>query len=336
MHWAIKRIVRAMFTVFLVINLTFVLLRQLPGGPMSFLRSQLRGAGSTMSTEQINTIAQVYINVNPEESLLNQYVDYMSSFLMGDFGQSFWYNEPVAKILGNALPWTVFLFTVATVLTFVIGILLGALMGYLEGSRFDLGATVYSILGNSIPYYVFGILALFVLGYQMDLVPVTGRMDPNTTPGVNLPFIIGVLQHALLPIASLVLTGLGGWALSMRGNSIRILGEDYLRVARLRGLSDRHIATEYVGRNAILPLYTSLMITLGAIFGGSVVLEKIFVYRGLGYYLFRAVQTRDYSLMMGGFILITVAVIIGVLIAELTYGKLDPRIREGSAQHESY
>jgi peptide/nickel transport system permease protein len=148
------------------------------------------------------------------------------------------------------------------------------------------------------------------------------------TPGVNLPYIKGVLHHAALPILSQVVIT-GGIALQMRGNSIRVLGEDYLRVARLRGLSDYLIATRYVGRNAVLPIYTGLMISIGAMFGGAVVLETIFKYRGMGYYLVRAVQTRDFPLMMGAFTMIAVAVVIALLIADITYGQLDPRAGRG-------
>jgi peptide/nickel transport system permease protein len=121
----------------------------------------------------------------------------------------------------------------------------------------------------------------------------------------------------------------------MRGNSISVLGNDYLRVARMRGLSERRIATNYVAKNAILPMYTGLMISIGFMFGGSIILEEIFRYRGMGYYVFTSIGSRDYPLMMGGFITITVAVVISIFIADLTYGKLDPRVRRGD-EREAY
>lgn len=138
-----------------------------------------------------------------------------------------------------------------------------------------------------------------------------------------------MLYHAVLPILSLVLTSFGGIALSMRANSIQTLGSDYIRGARLRGLSDFRISYRYVARNAILPLYTGLLIQIGFMFGGAVILEQIFSYRGVGYLMLDATLRQDYSVMMGAFMIITIAVVGGVFVADLTYGRLDPRIQTG-------
>jgi len=335
MHWVTKRIGRAILTVFLVVNLSFLAIRQLPGGPMDYLLAQLSQMSSGMDEDRMEAIAETYLAVNPSESLQDQYVDYMVALLQGDFGRSIYYNEPVASIYAKAIPWTLFVLILGTILTYGGGIVLGMLMAHHEGSRFDSSSSVISIVMNSIPYYILAILFAFVIGDLWGILPATGRYNTATTPGVNWPFIVGVIKHATLPIASLVLTGFGGWALAMRGNSISILGADYLRVARLRGIAENRIATRYIGWNAILPLYTSLMISLGFIFGGSVVLEQIFVYRGVGFYLFQGISARDYPLMMGGFIIITLAVICGLIIAELTYGFIDPRAREGG-ENEAY
>lgn len=338
MNWIVKRAIRSVFTVVIVVNLSFVMIQQLPGGPMDYLISQLQaGEGSNMDPQQVEAIAESYLNVNPNEPFLVQYQDYMTSLLLeGDLGTSTWYNDPVAEILGNALPWTLFLFVTATILTFLIGIVLGAYMAYIEGSNADSGLSIFSVVTNSVPYYIVAIMFVYIIALQWGMFPSSGRMNPQTTPGFNYPFIAGVFNHAFLPILSLIVTGVGGWALAMRANSIRILGEDYLRVARLRGISSRRIITRYVGRNAILPLYTTFMINLGYVLGGSVVLEQIFAYRGVGYYLFEGVVSRDYPLMMGGFLLITIAVIVGVFISELTYGLLDPRAEEGGEGNETY
>jgi peptide/nickel transport system permease protein len=160
-------------------------------------------------------------------------------------------------------------------------------------------------------------------------------MDPNTTPGFNVPFMMGVIAHAALPFLSLQIAGFGGPALAMRGNSIQVLGSDYIRVAQLRGLSGARIATRYVSRNAILPLYTGFMIGIASMFAGSVILEEIFAYPGVGYYLVRAFESRDYPLMMASFILLAAVTIVGILIADLTYGLIDPRIQTGE-KRESF
>ena len=328
-----ERTFQAASSLFVVTTLAFVLMRAMPGGPEDYLRSQLRQSGQ-LSESEIGNMVDIYLSFHPDQPLHVQYFEYMSSLLVGDLGQSIWFNEPVAQILGRALPWTIFLSSVSLLITFVVGVIVGAFMAYREGSRFDVSLTIYSVVLTSIPYYVLAVVLLYVFAYQFGWFPTGGRMDPNTTPGLNLPFIEGVLYHAALPLASMIVPGLV--ALGMRGNAIRVLGEDYLRVAKLRGLSSTRIATRYVARNAILPMYTGLMISLGTLFGGSIILETIFEYPGVGYYTFKAVQARDYPLMMGGFLLITVTVILSIFVADLTYGWIDPRAGTGGEGRESY
>ncbi|MFB6136215.1 MAG: ABC transporter permease [Halobacteriaceae archaeon] len=333
----VKRALQAVFTVYVVVSLTFGLIRLMPGGPMDFLRARLmRTRGGGMTTQQINALVETYLNVHPDRPLWKQYVNYMVSMAQGDMGKSLWYNKPVADIIGHALPWTMFLMSTSILFTFMIGVTLGAFMAYNEGGWLDTTSTFVAVFLNSVPYYVAAILFVYVLGYQLSVFPTSGRMTAGTTPGMNWPFLAGAIQHAALPVASLVLTGFGFQALSMRGNSIRILGEDYLRVARLRGVPSDRIALRYVGRNAILPMYTGVLIAIGFMFGGSVILERIFNYPGLGYYLFKAIQASDYPLMMGDFILITIAVVVGVFVADMTYGLVDPRADTGGEGGDVY
>lgn len=334
MNWILKRAARTVLTILLVVHFSFLLIHFLPGSPMDYLQAQL-AQQQGFSEGQIEAMAQTYLNMHPEQTLWEQYVDYMSSLATGSLGTSIYYNEPVNELLGTAIPWTVFLMLNAIAISFTIGISLGALMAYLEGTKFDNVTTVLSIVSNSIPYYIIAILLVYIVGHQWGWFPVTGRYDDATTPGANLEFIRGVIHHMTLPVLSWAFAGLGGWALAMRANSISILGEDYLRVGRLRGLPTHRLTLRYVARNAILPLYTNMMVVIGYAFGGAVVLETIFVYRGVGYYLFMGIDSRDYPLMMGGFIVITIAVVTALFLSELTYGKLDPRAQEGG-HNESF
>ncbi|WP_254546686.1 ABC transporter permease [Halomarina pelagica] len=335
MSYLLRRTGQAVFTVFAVVSLSFGIVRLLPGGPADYLRAQLIQQGGGLTQEQINQRIAAQTNIATDEPLYVQYVDYVWDVLHLDFGTSIWYNEPVTAVLGPALPWTVFLMASALFVQFVIGVSLGAFMAYREGSRFDTGATAVSLVSNSIPFYVIGLLFIAFLGYRFDLFPTGGRYASSVPVGPNLDFVLSVLYHGALPILSLVVASFGGWALTMRGNSIRVLGEDYLRVARLRGLPERRIALRYVGRNAILPMYTGLLISIGFMFGGSVILEQIFAYPGVGYYLIQAIGQRDYPVMMGAFMIIAVAVTIGVFVADLTYGYVDPRAK-GGENSESY
>ncbi|WP_136689766.1 ABC transporter permease [Halorhabdus amylolytica] len=336
MNYVLKRLGQAVLTVLVVVSFSFALIRLLPGGPMDYLRAKIiEQGGSDLSQEAINMRIEAQTGITTDEPIYVQYVDYMTGLLQGDFGQSVWFGDPVAEIIGPAIPWTVFLTGTALFLGFLVGISLGAFMAYKEGSRFDVGATGVGLFLNSTPNYVVALLGLTFLGYQLELFPTGGRYASELTVGFNLPFLLSVLHHGALPILSMAIVAFGGWALNMRGNSIRILGEDFLRVARLRGLSTRRIAIRYVARNAILPMYTGLMIAIGTAFGGAIIIENIFAYPGVGFYMIQSINSRDYPLMMGAFILITVAMVIGITIADLTYGWIDPRARGGGSR-ESY
>lgn len=328
MNYYVKRIGQALFTIYAVVTISFGLIRLLPGGPVAQLRAQLiQQQGGAADRERVNRLVELHTNVQPDKPVWEQYIDYMIAVFQGDLGVSMWHNEAVSSILGDALPWTVFLMGTSLLLAFVIGIALGAVMAYYEGSQFDIGSTSVIILLNSIPYYIAAVIMLYFLGYNFGLFPTGGRYASGVEPGLTIEFFSSVLFHSALPIASMVITSFGGTALSMRGNAISVLGNDYLRVARLRGLRDRRITMEYVARNALLPMYTGLMMSIGMVFGGSVILEEIFTYPGVGYYMFQAINASDYPVLMGSLILITIAIVVGILIADLTYGKIDPRVR---------
>jgi peptide/nickel transport system permease protein len=331
--YLLKRTVRAVVTLWLVVTLTFGMIRLLPGGPLTQLRGQLIRQG--YPPQQITQLIETYQNLQPDAPLYVQYYQYVTALVQGDLGQSFAYPEPVAAIIADALPWTVFVMVISTVIIFAIAIVGGALMAYKEGSTFDTLTSGASILLASIPFYVLAIALIVVFGYKYGVFPVRYRVGSDVSAGFNLPFVLSAIRHAILPIVSLVVTTTGLQVLAMRGNSISVLGEDYVRVARLRGIADGRIAVRYVGRNAILPMYTGFLTLVAGNLGGSVILEEIFTYNGVGYYLFQGLQNRDYPLMMGIFLVITAALVISVYIADLTYGRIDPRVQTGDSS-EAY
>lgn len=332
-NYYLKRTVRAVLTVWIVITVTFGMIRLLPGGPLEQLRGKLLRQG--VAPSRVNAMIESYQNVRPDQSLPEQYYEYMTALLTGDLGQSFLQKEPVTAIIGDALPWTVFVMITATMLIFLIAIVWGALIAYKEGTTFDLVSSSASILFAAVPFYVLGIGLIIVFGYQLELLPTGHRLSPEVEPGLSLLFLLDAIDHAVLPIASMVITGAGLQVLAMRGNAIQVLGSDFVRVARLRGLSDRRISVRYVARNAILPMYTGFLTLIGFNLGGSIILEEVFSYPGIGYYMFKALEARDYPLMMGIFLIITVALVLAVYIADLTYGLIDPRVKSGDSR-EAY
>lgn len=332
-NYYVRRTARVFVTIFLVASLTFGLVRLLPGGPFTLLRTQLLRQG--VPADEVDARIANLQNIRPDEPLWQQYLDYMFALFQGNLGESISLGEPVVTVLAKAAPWTIFVVLVSTVLVFVIGIFLGSLQAYWEGSRFDQVTTGISISLMSLPFYVVAVILLYIFAYQFGWLPTAGTVSNSVERSLGIPFLVSALKHSILPIVSYTLGATGGQALAMRGNSIQVLGNDYVQVARLRGLSDRRIATRYVARNAILPMYTGFLLLLGFRLGGTVILEQIFSYTGLGYYMISALKANDYPLMMGTFLVITVALVLGVFIADLTYSRIDPRISAGESD-EAY
>jgi peptide/nickel transport system permease protein len=329
--WRLRRLGQTAFTAWAVITLSFVIVRMMPGNPMGAMIQQLERRG--MDPVRARELVELRLSVDPTKPIPQAYVEYMINMAQGNLGMSTYYQETVVDIIAQALPWTLFVLSWATFISFFIGISVGALMAYWEGGKLDVGLTSWAILMGSIPFYVLAIMLLIFMAYRWGWFPTGGRRPTGIEPGLTWPYVAGVIRHAALPILSMIVAS-GIASLGMRGNAIRVLGEDYLRVARLRGLSDVTISTQYVARNAILPMYTTLLIGIGEMFGGSVILEQVFQYRGIGWYMLSATYQRDYALMMGGFVVITLAVVISLLLADLTYGYLDPRAK--GQESESY
>lgn len=334
------RLFQFVFTLWVATTLTFFLIRILPGGPFQYIYQQLleeameSGENPDEAIEQARLMEE-YLGFGTNKPMYLQYIEYLQSLLTGHMGTSFWFDRPVVDILLNALPWTVFLMVASSLFTFITGILLGALMAYFQGGKFDSTMTTLQIVMSGIPYYVYAIFLISIVAFQWELLPRGGQVAHDVTPGYNLDYIISITKHAILPILSMLIAGFGGPALTMRANSIQVLGSDYLRNAELRGISTGRLVTRYVTPNAILPLYTGFMIGIAGFFSGAVILETIFAYPGMGWYTLQAFVTRDYPLMMGGFMLLTSLTLLGLVLADLTYGLIDPRIKTGET-HESF
>lgn len=335
MHPLIGRLVQTVITIVTAITLGFVLIHQMPTGPWTILTAlyseqQLQA----MDPSEIEELANQMIGFSATKPLHLQYIDYVSNILQGDFGRSVIYlRRPVFEIMAVAAPWTILLSTLSIVANTVIAWGFGAWMAYREGSRFDFVGTIVSVLLSSIPYYVFAIFMLIFLGFQTPFFPTGGRYADGTTFGFHLDFMLTVLHHAILPVATLVLTSFA--ALGLRAHCIRILGSDYIRVARLRGLAERRIVIHYLLRNSILPFYSGLIVGLVGIFGGSVITEQIFNYVGMGWYLFRGATGGDLPLTLGTFVLFSTASVVGLFFVDLTYQFVDPRA-EGVGMDESF
>lgn len=323
----VRRTARVPVTILAVATLAFGLMRFLPGEPLAQRRGELL-ASTDMTPAEVDATLDSTYNVHLSGPIYEQYVGFMTSLLQGDLGVSFGRGRPVTDIIAEALPWTIFLVVVALVLGFALGILLGSMQVYWEGSWFDKGTSAAVTVAASIPFYIYAIVFLFVFGFQLDWFPEQGYVGRTHAGELDLGWFLSVGYHSVLPITAFAIPAIATQALAMRSNGIQVLGKNYVRVARLRGIPDRQIATRYVSRNAILPLYTGLLLSIAFRLGGAVILEEMYSYPGVGRLMVQAMFGNDYPLLMGSFLVVTCGVIVAIYVADLTYSRIDPRIKE--------
>jgi peptide/nickel transport system permease protein len=225
------------------------------------------------------------------------------------------------------LPWTLALVGFTTIVAFVLGTLLGVYAGWRRGRRADTVVTMGSTLFAAFPAFWLGLLLLYVFAFKLGWFPIKGGYNEGATPAFTLPFINDAVSHSILPAVTLAVTSLSGWVFGMRNNMINTLGEDYVTFAEANGLRNRTIALLYAARNALLPNVTAFGLSLGAVVGGSVLVEGIFSYPGLGNLLYTAVTTHDFPLMQALFLVITVSMLVAIFVVDLLYVRLDPRVR---------
>jgi len=337
-EYYLKRVGQTLVVFFLATTLTFVLYRAAPGSAADMIRVRLLrnidGQPTPEQIRQINQQVEFYTNINPERPLYLAYLDYMKQLVLHqDLGQSILFGRPVTELLLERAQWTLFISVYGLLLGYTTSLLLGAGMAYKEGSRMDRILTAFTTINRTVPFYVVALFSIIIFADGLGWFPSAGNAS-RIQPGFTVPYMLDIVHHAALPILASFVAGFGG-ALAYRGNCIRELGKGYIRVAHLRGVKDSRIAIRYVGRNSLLPIYTQFMMGLGALLGGSVILEEIFQYPGMGRLFLRALNARDYPLLMGGFLVFTALTLTGILIADLTYGLIDPRVK-GGAERESF
>lgn len=322
----LKRAALAVVMIYIVTTVVFFVVHLMPGNPYDVIVNQLihQGMNRTQAENQVKAL----FGYQPNAPLITQYWRYLGLLIHGNLGTSLMYpGQSVLQLIAKSVPWTVLVVAVSLLISFGIGTLLGALAAYFRGTWIDHVLTIGTSLLNGIPQYLTGILLFYFLAVIWRWFPMGGAFGGRVTPGFNLPYIGSVAEHAILPISAFVISSFSGWALSMKSNTISILGEDFITAAKAMGILERHIVISYVSKNAMLPLFTGLVLSIGFIFGGSLFVEQIFNYPGLGYLFTQATYGRDFPLLEGCFLLLTVAVIFSNLIADLLYSKLDPRIR---------
>ena len=327
MRFALRRLGFFALTLWAALTLNFFMPRLMPGNPALAMMSKFRGP---VSPQAFKALAAAF-GLNNHQSLISQYFTYLGDVATFKFGTSlYFYPQSVSQVIRSAILWTLGLVGITTVLAFGLGTLIGIMSAWRRGSRLDSIAPPVFVITSAIPYFWIGMMLILVFAVQLKWLPGAFGYDITLTPSFTLPFIGNILQHALLPAIALLVTTIGTWILTMRNNMITTLAEDYVRMARAKGLPGRRIMFDYAARNAILPNLTGFAMSLGFIVGGAILVEYVFNYPGVGYMLLQAVQQEDYPLMQALFLLITVAVLVAILLADIATAVFDPRTRTAS------
>jgi peptide/nickel transport system permease protein len=332
MRRLIRRIGIYLLAIWAAVTVNFFLPRLAPGDPASTVFYRLQATGN--ATPATLKALEIEFGVNTTDPLWLQYVKYLNNLLHGNLGVSTnYYPSTVVDIIRQDLPWTLVLLTVSVGLSFLLGTLIGVLMAWRRGSALD---TVFSSVMTffySILYPWLALMAVYVLGFRLGWFPFADGYDATQySPSWDPGFLLNAADHAILPALTLIVSTIAGWMLTMRNSMITTLSEDYILLARAKGLSARRVMFSYAARNAVLPSVTGFAIAIGAVVGGQLLVETVFSYPGIGYALFQAIQSQDYALADGILLLVIVVTVVLNLIVDLLYTILDPRMRqEGSA-----
>ena len=328
--YVLRRLFQFVLVVFIGINLSFIVTHATPIDPVEQTIAATTAFGST-SPEAIALMRQALRELyGLQGGLLEQYLVFWKRVAVLDFGPSLSaFPTPVSDLIWRALPWTAGLLFVSTSLTWVLGNLLGGLAGYLHENRTLRLAGVLAMGFHPIPYYIVAFVLVIVFGYLWPVLPISGGAQMNLARGFTFEFVGSVVTHSVLPVLSLVLVGLGGWFMGMRSLVSNIVSEDYVVYAELGGVARGRILRSYVMRNALVPQVTGLAMSLGAIFNGAIITEQVFGYPGIGSLLVSAVHAGDYSLVLGLTSVSIVAVSFAVLLLDMLYPFLDPRVKVG-------
>jgi peptide/nickel transport system permease protein len=325
MRFALRRLGFFLLTLWAALTLNFALPRFMPGNPAVAVIAKFKGGVSPAALKAL----EIQFGVHTKQSEISQYFGYLKNIATGNFGISLSeYPASVGHIIMDAVFWTLGLVGLTTIMAFILGTVIGILGAWRRGGLLDSVMPPVFVITSVVPYFWLGLMLILIFGVKLGWLPYIDSYNYTDTPGFTLTFIWDVVQHAILPAFTLLITTIGTWILTMRNTMITTLAEDYVRMARAKGLSGRRIMFDYAARNAILPNLTGFAMSLGFVLGGAILVEYVFNYQGVGYWLLAAVDNDDYPLMQALFLLITVAVLVAILLSDIATALLDPRTRD--------
>ena len=327
LSYAIKRIGVFFLIIWLAVTVNFALPRMMPGDPIE-QRLALITAFDEYAATNIAEIGESYRKqYGLDKSVTKQYFTYWADLFRGDMGVSMSdFPQPVAQKISKAMPWTIGLITVATIISFVIGSLIGALLSWKRAVKFVLQLMPIFMILSAIPYFLLGLLLIFSFALVYTIFPLGGGIKIGMAPSWEWEAVKSIFQHGMLPALSIILSSAGMWGLGMRALMVTNQGEDFMHLAEAKGLPESRIFFVYAFRNAMLPQITAVAISLGFVLSGSVLVEVIFNYPGVGFLLRQAISGKDYWVIQGIVFILILSVGVTLLIVDLCLPLLDPRI----------
>jgi peptide/nickel transport system permease protein len=325
MRFVLRRLAFFAATLWAAVTLNFLIPRLMPGNAAVAMMARYRGR---INPDALHAL-EIAFGVNNHQSLVAAYFSYLGNIARGRFGTSLtFFPDAVSHQVLQALPWTLGLVGLTTILAFALGTLVGLVAAWRRGGLLDGVLPPIFVITSAFPYFWLALLAIWLFAIKLGWLPANGGYAITTNVAWSWAFVGDVLRHSILPAATILVTSIGGWILTMRNNTITVLAEDYVRMARAKGLSPWRIMWTYAGRNAILPNLTGFAMSLGFVVSGAILVEFVFNYPGVGWMFLQSVENQDYALMQGLFLLITVAVLVAILAADAATAILDPRTRD--------
>ena len=326
LRYFVRRIGMFFLVIFVAASFNFLIPRLAPGNPIGAITSRMGNASAGIENGQ--ALFEAYRQrFGLDDPLYVQYIKYMWNTLRLDFGESLSaYPAKVWDIVGPAIGWSISLIGVSVLITFALGVMIGALLAWKGTPESVKTLLSMTMIGGVLPYYLMAMLLLYLFAFTTRLLPMHGAVDSGLVKELSWPYIKSIVSHAILPALSIILTSLGGWALTMRSLMVNTIGEDYMLLAEAKGLRKGRILWWYAVRNAIPPQVAHLAIALGHVVSGAILVEIVFSYPGLGYQLYMSIVNSDYTVIQGITLILAMSVGLAVLLIDLIYPRLDPRV----------
>ncbi|WP_170006404.1 ABC transporter permease [Bacillus fonticola] len=319
LKYVLSKVLQYVIVIFLILSLNFLLPRLMPGNPLVYIAGEDVGF---MSSEEKEAILDKY---GLNDSLSKQYGTYLKNIFSGDLGFSYQQKVPIVDIIKDRLPWTLLLTGLSLVISTILGVIFGAISAWKRGTKTDVNLLTGFMFLSAMPSFWIGMILVSIFAATLGWFPVFGG-ETAWADYTGWARFVDVAEHLVLPLVTLVLISVTSTYMTMRYSMLNVLSEDYIMMAKAKGVKERVIQYRHAMRNALLPVATVFMLSLGFMLGGATVIETVFAYPGVGRLMFEAVLSRDYPLIQGTFLIITFSVIIANFLADIIYPLLDPKV----------